>query len=135
MLIYAMLVPLDPGEPGNPGPPGPPGVPGGPIGPGSPFWPAASQTLEMTVTAGGIKQKMKQFLLTWVTVEISHYKIWVYLVLQGHHPGQVHREVLGFQLDLENLGNLELLYLQANLEYLILEDRGLPLRHLNQGIL
>lgn len=69
------------------------------------------------------------------TSEISDYLILVYLVLQAHHPAQVLREVLGFQLLLESLGNLELLYLRAHLEYLILEDRGLPLVHSHQGIL
>lgn len=67
--------------------------------------------------------------------EISDYSILVYLALQAHHPVQVLQEVLGFRVVLENLGNLELLYLRANLEYLILEDRGLPLLHLNQRIL
>lgn len=70
-----------------------------------------------------------------ITSEISDYLILVYLVLQAHHPAQVLREVLGFQLVLESLGNLELLYLRAHLEYLILEDRGLPLVHSHQGIL
>lgn len=66
---------------------------------------------------------------------MSDYLILVYLALQAHHPAQVLQEVLGFQQVLENLGNLEFLYLRANLEYLILEDRGLPLLHSNQGIL
>lgn len=67
--------------------------------------------------------------------EVSDYSILVYLALQAHHPVQVPQEVLGFRVFLENLGNLELLYLRANLEYLILEDRGLPLLRLNQRIL
>lgn len=70
-----------------------------------------------------------------ITSEISDYLILVYLVLQAHHPARVLRVVLGFQLVLETLGNLEFLYLRAHLEYLILEDRSLPLVHWNQGIL
>lgn len=66
---------------------------------------------------------------------ISDDRVLVYLALQAHHPVQVLQEVLGFQLVLENLGNLELLDLLASLECLIPEDRGLPCLRLNQGIL
>lgn len=67
--------------------------------------------------------------------QLSDYKILVYLALQASHLVQVLQEVLGFQQVLENLGNLEILYLQADQEYLIPEDRGLPFLRLNQGIL
>lgn len=57
------------------------------------------------------------------------------LGILAHHLVQVLQEVLGIRLDQGNLGNQAFLCLQADLECLVLEDRGLPSHHLSQGIL
>lgn len=57
-------------------------------------------------------------------------RVTAYLASQANHRGQVLQVVLAFQLDLEDLENLELLGLLVGLGCLDLEGQGLLLGHL-----